>query len=136
MWTILLNLISGLADVLGKIFGLSFFKGFMAQISLPLMLTCDVFIIYLYISNTVIFSPIANLILMTSFLAYFRTSATVLFNIVRGNKKSTRKNQVQIGVVLNNSILIGIALGNLSSNVLPILRGNMVKAAAKAVVKK
>jgi hypothetical protein len=91
-WTIIVNIVSGIADVGGKIFGFKIFKGFMNTLSLPLMLTCCGFTIYLYLSHSVIFRFVSYLVLVACFFGYFRTSATVLFYILKGNKKSTPKN--------------------------------------------
>lgn len=123
LWSIMINLASGLADVLGRVIGDKLFKNYyVATYSVLLVIIFDFFCLNMYLGSFVVFRVVAYFIIFIAFFNYLRTSSTLLFYILRGNKKSTKTNQKDIGSILSNSIAVGIAAGNMCSNCLPFIQ--------------
>jgi predicted MFS family arabinose efflux permease len=119
----MINLASGIADVLGRVVGAKLFKNYyVATYSVIFVILFDAFCLNMYLGNFVVFRSVSYFIIFIAFFNYMRTSSTLLYYIIRGNKKSTLDNQKEIGSLLSNSIATGIALGNLCSNCLPFIR--------------
>jgi hypothetical protein len=89
----MINLASGLADVLGRVVGEKLFLNhYLATYSVIAVVLFDAFCLNMYLGSFVVFRVVSYLIIFIAFFNYFRTSSTLLFYILRGNKKSTKIN--------------------------------------------
>ena len=110
---------------MGRVFGRQFFSiPWMPQITLIIELFVAGFLIYIYLAGVIVFENLSYVVIASAAYSYFRTSSAIIYYIVKGssNAKIKNKNEKEIGAILNNSVYLGYAFGNVFSNCLPFVK--------------
>ena len=105
-------------DFLGRWFAQKWWSSAFVKLSFIVTILMDLGLIYWYKSGAYLDYPILSTfaIIFGSFIQ-FRTALSISYFNIETNKKSNGSDSEEIGVLMTNALLMGIALGCFSANI-------------------
>lgn len=77
-------------------------------------------VVYLFDLNQH-YEGIAYVVLVILTFVFMRVGNSISYFFIEANKKATSDTQDAIGILTNNSLLLGISIGNIGSNLFPLI---------------
>lgn len=118
-----MNIIASIFDVTARPFAIKKFAKAIVKFSLYIMLVIAIYSLYSYFTD--LYAEVEGTIYLNFvFMAFLfmRASISVSFFFINSNRKANEVTKEAIGSIMTNALHVGIAAGNLSSNLVLLIK--------------
>jgi len=117
------NFLIAIIDVVGRPIGGYKFNRFLTKVFLVLGIVADIFLVTSYLLDwNAKYEGLCYTFMILALFLIFRTATSTTYLLVTAGGKANEENQEAIGIMMMNTLIFGIAVGNMISIPLPFIK--------------
>ena len=129
-YILFLNILAAFFDFIFRPFGNKKWTRSVVKCSAPVLVIVIIYVIYLYLTDQTQKNPdLVYLIFVLISFTVGRTSLSKSYYMIHSNQLATSDTKEGVGSIMINSLQLGMAIGNLSSNGILFLKSYLFKSA-------
>ena len=121
-WILLVNVFAATFEYIGRHLAGTNLNRIIATKTLPIIILIQSSFLIIYFGDFVQkYNWLSLIALVFVAFCFVRVSCSITYFFMEGNKKATSETQDACSVLTSNALLIGTGVGNLASNIFPVI---------------